>query len=44
MQREFAAAAHEGGGHPLDAAHGMRLQRILDAARADLTRNAAPVG
>ena len=32
LRREFAEAARAGGGHPLDAAHGARLQRILDAA------------
>ena len=36
LRREFAEAARAGGGHPLDAAHGARLQRILDAAARSL--------
>ncbi|MUN42804.1 Gfo/Idh/MocA family protein [Actinomadura litoris] len=36
MVAEFAAAVRDGGGHPLDAAHGLRVQEILTAAAADL--------
>jgi predicted dehydrogenase len=33
---EFAATVRDGGGHPLDAHHGLRLQEILASAAADL--------
>lgn len=35
---EFVATVRRGGGHPLDAAHGLRLQRILDRAHRALRR------
>ncbi|TDC08091.1 Gfo/Idh/MocA family oxidoreductase [Nonomuraea longispora] len=34
---EFAETVRNGGGHPLDAAHGLRLQRIIAEAEAQLT-------
>lgn len=34
---EFARTVRRGGGHPLDAAHGLRLQRILAEAEDQLT-------
>ncbi|MEO3871351.1 Gfo/Idh/MocA family oxidoreductase [Nonomuraea sp. B12E4] len=34
---EFAGTVRDGGGHPLDAAHGLRLQRIIAEAEAQLT-------
>ncbi|MFC5833234.1 Gfo/Idh/MocA family protein [Nonomuraea insulae] len=33
---EFARTVRDGGGHPLDAAHGLRLQRIIAEAEAQL--------
>lgn len=36
LRAEFAAACRAGGGHPLDAAHGARLQRLLCEAEAGL--------
>ncbi|TDC91598.1 Gfo/Idh/MocA family oxidoreductase [Nonomuraea deserti] len=33
---EFAETVRNGGGHPLDAAHGLRLQRIIAEAEAQL--------
>ncbi|MGW0064040.1 Gfo/Idh/MocA family protein [Streptosporangium sandarakinum] len=38
MLAEFAETVHGGGGHPLDAAHGLRLQEIISAAEEQLTR------
>jgi predicted dehydrogenase len=34
--REFATTVRQGGGHPLDARHGLRLQEIIQAAERDL--------
>jgi predicted dehydrogenase len=36
MTAEFAQAVRAGTGHPLDAAHGLRLQELLAAAEAQL--------
>jgi hypothetical protein len=36
MVSEFAATVRNGGGHPLDAQHGLRIQRILADAEAQL--------
>ncbi|GGK88836.1 dehydrogenase [Sphaerisporangium melleum] len=36
MVAEFAATVRRGGGHPLDAQHGLRLQEIIAAAEAQL--------
>ncbi|TYB60960.1 Gfo/Idh/MocA family oxidoreductase [Nonomuraea sp. PA05] len=36
IAEEFAATVRAGGGHPLDAAHGLRLQRIIAEAQAQL--------
>ncbi|GII60131.1 dehydrogenase [Sphaerisporangium krabiense] len=36
MAAEFAATVRAGGGHPLDARHGLRLQEIIAAAEAQL--------
>ncbi|WP_239136901.1 Gfo/Idh/MocA family protein [Sphaerisporangium rufum] len=36
MVAEFAATVRRGGGHPLDARHGLRLQEIITAAEAQL--------
>ncbi|TDD86561.1 Gfo/Idh/MocA family protein [Actinomadura rubrisoli] len=36
MIAEFAATARSGGGHPLDAAHGLRVQEVLATAGAQL--------
>lgn len=36
IAEEFAGTVRAGGGHPLDAAHGLRLQRIIAEARAQL--------
>lgn len=36
IAEEFAGTVREGGGHPLDAAHGLRLQRIIAEAQAQL--------
>lgn len=36
MVGEFAAAVRDGTGHPLDAAHGLRVQEILASAEAQL--------
>jgi predicted dehydrogenase len=33
---EFAAAVREGGGHPLDAEHGLRLQEVITRAEAQV--------
>jgi predicted dehydrogenase len=33
---EFAVTVRNGGGHPLDAAHGLRIQRIIAEAEAQL--------
>jgi predicted dehydrogenase len=38
MAEEFAQTVRRGGGHPLDAAHGLRIQEIITAAEAQLTR------
>lgn len=40
IRREFVETARAGGGHPLDAARGLYLQRLLAAAEADLKRGA----
>ncbi|SDJ22191.1 Predicted dehydrogenase [Nonomuraea maritima] len=37
VAEEFAATVRAGGGHPLDAAHGLRLQRVIAEAEAQLT-------
>ncbi|MFC4014894.1 Gfo/Idh/MocA family protein [Nonomuraea purpurea] len=37
LVEEFARTVRQGGGHPLDAAHGLRLQRIIAQAEAQLT-------
>ncbi|GAA0946058.1 Gfo/Idh/MocA family oxidoreductase [Nonomuraea longicatena] len=34
---EFARTVRDGGGHPLDAAHGLRLQRIIAEAESQVT-------
>jgi predicted dehydrogenase len=36
VAEEFAQTVRQGGGHPLDAAHGLRLQRIIAEAEAQL--------
>jgi predicted dehydrogenase len=36
VAEEFAATVRKGGGHPLDAAHGLRIQRIIAEAEAQL--------
>ncbi|GAA3553728.1 Gfo/Idh/MocA family oxidoreductase [Nonomuraea rosea] len=36
VAEEFAATVRDGGGHPLDAAHGLRLQRIIAEAESQL--------
>jgi acetylornithine deacetylase/succinyl-diaminopimelate desuccinylase-like protein len=36
MVAEFAATVRDGGGHPLDAQHGLRIQRILADAESQL--------
>ncbi|GAA4220829.1 Gfo/Idh/MocA family oxidoreductase [Streptosporangium album] len=36
MLSEFAQTVRRGGGHPLDAAHGLRLQEIISAAEDQL--------
>ena len=36
MVAEFATTVRNGGGHPLDARHGLRIQEILAAAEAQL--------
>ncbi|MEV0993518.1 Gfo/Idh/MocA family oxidoreductase [Nonomuraea sp. NPDC050202] len=36
VAEEFARTVRDGGGHPLDAAHGLRLQRIIAEAQAQL--------
>ncbi|GAA2612489.1 Gfo/Idh/MocA family oxidoreductase [Actinomadura fulvescens] len=36
MIAEFAATVRAGGGHPLDARHGLRIQELLAAAEAQL--------
>ncbi|WP_436757161.1 Gfo/Idh/MocA family protein [Streptosporangium sp. V21-05] len=36
MLAEFASTVRRGGGHPLDAAHGLRLQEIIAAAEKQL--------
>ncbi|MFC4119237.1 Gfo/Idh/MocA family protein [Nonomuraea zeae] len=36
VAEEFAATVRNGGGHPLDAAHGLRLQRIIAEAERQL--------
>jgi predicted dehydrogenase len=36
MVAEFAATVRKGGGHPLDARHGLRIQEILASAEAQL--------
>jgi predicted dehydrogenase len=37
IAEEFARTVRRGGGHPLDAAHGLRLQRIIAEAEAQLS-------
>lgn len=37
MLSEFAETVSRGGGHPLDAAHGLRLQEIIAAAERQLS-------
>jgi predicted dehydrogenase len=40
VAEEFAHTVREGGGHALDAAHGLRMQRIIeDAERQCLSRS-----
>jgi len=41
IAREFAATVRQGGGHPLDAWHGLRLQEIIQAAEWGLGREGA---
>ncbi|MFG1695966.1 Gfo/Idh/MocA family protein [Nonomuraea sp. NPDC049309] len=36
VAEEFAATVRKGGGHPLDAAHGLRIQEIIAEAEAQL--------
>ncbi|HUR01865.1 MAG TPA: gfo/Idh/MocA family oxidoreductase, partial [Nonomuraea sp.] len=36
VAEEFARTVRQGGGHPLDAAHGLRLQRIIAEAESQL--------
>ncbi|MFD1538221.1 Gfo/Idh/MocA family protein [Nonomuraea guangzhouensis] len=36
IAEEFAQTVRQGGGHPLDAAHGLRLQRIIAEAETQL--------
>lgn len=36
--RQFAATVRAGGGHPLDARHGLRLQEVIDEAERQLLR------
>ncbi|MBP2702579.1 Gfo/Idh/MocA family oxidoreductase [Microbispora sp. RL4-1S] len=36
VARQFAETVRRGGGHPLDAAHGLRLQRIIEEAERQL--------
>ncbi|WP_067467743.1 Gfo/Idh/MocA family protein [Actinomadura macra] len=36
MIGEFAAIVRDGGGHPLDAAHGLRIQQVIASAGAQL--------
>ncbi|MGP4093317.1 Gfo/Idh/MocA family protein [Nonomuraea sp. KM90] len=38
VAEEFARTVRAGGGHPLDAAHGLRLQEIIAEAEHQLTR------
>ena len=38
LTREFCQTVRDGGGHPLDVRHGLRLQRILEAASSELRR------
>ncbi|MEV4395949.1 Gfo/Idh/MocA family oxidoreductase [Nonomuraea sp. NPDC049607] len=38
VAEEFAQTVRRGGGHPLDAAHGLRLQEIIAAAEEQLAR------
>ncbi|MEU4516016.1 Gfo/Idh/MocA family oxidoreductase [Nonomuraea wenchangensis] len=38
IAEEFARTVREGGGHPLDAAHGLRLQRVVADADSQLRR------
>ncbi|QXJ20168.1 Gfo/Idh/MocA family oxidoreductase [Actinomadura graeca] len=38
MIGEFAATVRDGGGHPLDAAHGLRIQEVIASAAAQLGR------
>ncbi|MFI7613371.1 Gfo/Idh/MocA family protein [Nonomuraea terrae] len=37
VAEEFARTVRDGGGHPLDAAHGLRLQQVIAEAEAQLT-------
>ncbi|MGW0198796.1 Gfo/Idh/MocA family protein [Nonomuraea sp. NPDC003201] len=37
IAEEFAGTVRNGGGHPLDAAHGLRLQEIIAEAESQLT-------
>ncbi|MFD0690002.1 Gfo/Idh/MocA family protein [Actinomadura fibrosa] len=39
MIEEFAGTVRGGGGHPLDAAHGLRIQEVLAAAEAQLAED-----
>ncbi|MEW9527780.1 Gfo/Idh/MocA family protein [Microbispora sp. NPDC049125] len=36
VARQFAATVRQGGGHPLDARHGLRLQEIIEEAERQL--------
>ncbi|WP_067181374.1 Gfo/Idh/MocA family protein [Microtetraspora niveoalba] len=38
MAAEFAETVRRGGGHPLDARHGLRLQAVIDEAERQLRR------
>ena len=37
VAEEFARTVREGGGHPLDAARGLRIQRVIAESEAQLT-------
>jgi predicted dehydrogenase len=43
LRAEFAAAARAGGGHPLDARHGVRVQELVDAARRAVAQGGSRV-
>lgn len=43
LRAEFAEAVRSGVGHPLDARHGLHLQRIVEAAERDMARPATAI-